>query len=483
MMKRNNKWIALLTAALMALSFAGCLVPEAKTPEANASASATDAAPAAPVDTASYDREAIAVELGDIKITAGEIEDSYNYYVSMLQSYYGVEITDDASIKEYRDMAINDLIHYYMPQWKAAELGVKLTAEEEAEIKADVNAQIDELRTGLICEYAHEYGGAEEVYDDVSKLTAEELDGAMTEINLELSQYFREGYTLEDYLAEQQKSLIADMRTSAISDKLREASMGDYSVSDEAVETWYADTLEAQKTAYDADPSAYRDAVEDYASGNSTVPVLYAPEGMLRVQIIEIAPEAERDIKIDTNRSRMAELEAEYGKLALNNGEAERMAEILQEYALLKTENDALEEAFIGEARAKINKAYEALEEETPFEEVMKQYNAEGAAAETLLCADGDERYGELCDFAAELLEGTYSEPILIDDVYYIVKLIGKQPAGVIDRNEIADAIRAAAAADSEDAEWNALYEEWETEAETAAIRHEDAYAAIGYLA
>ena len=69
MMKRNNKWIALLTAALMALSFAGCLVPEAKTPEANASASATDAAPAAPVDTASYDREAIAVELGDIKIT------------------------------------------------------------------------------------------------------------------------------------------------------------------------------------------------------------------------------------------------------------------------------------------------------------------------------------------------------------------------------------------------------------------------------
>ena len=113
----------------------------------------------------------------------------------------------------------------------------------------------------------------------------------------------------------------------------------------------------------------------------------------------------------------------------------------------------------------------------------MKQYNAEGAAAETLLCADGDERYGELCDFAAELLEGTYSEPILIDDVYYIVKLIGKQPAGVIDRNEIADAIRAAAAADSEDAEWNALYEEWETEAETAAIRHEDAYAAIGYLA
>ena len=56
MMKRNNKWIALLTAALMALSFAGCLVPEAKTPEANASASATDAAPAAPVEEGAVPR-------------------------------------------------------------------------------------------------------------------------------------------------------------------------------------------------------------------------------------------------------------------------------------------------------------------------------------------------------------------------------------------------------------------------------------------
>ena len=37
-------------------------------------------------------------------------------------------------------------------------------------------------------------------------------------------------------------------------------------------------------------------------------------------------------------------------------------------------------------------------------------------------------------------------------------------------------------AANAQDEAWTALYAEWEKEAATAAIRHEDAYAAIGYL-
>ena len=226
----------------------------------------------------------------------------------------------------------------------------------------------------------------------------------------------------------------------------------------------------------------YREAEELNRAGSAIELVLYVPEGVLRVQLIAIAPDAERDLKIETNRAEMAQLEAEYGKLALNCENAARQVEILARYAALKAESDELEEAFIGDARTKINRAYEALEEETPFEDVMKQYNVDGFTGETLLYTEGDERYGELCDYAAELLVGTYSEPILIDDVYYIVMLIEKPQAGVVDRATIADAIRAAAAANAQDEAWTALYAEWEKEAATAAIRHEDAYATIGYL-
>ena len=111
----------------------------------------------------------------------------------------------------------------------------------------------------------------------------------------------------------------------------------------------------------------------------------------------------------------------------------------------------------------------------------MKQYNDEGELIETVLCPD-DEVYGELYDYAAELLIGTYSEPILIDGTYYIVKSIEKPAAGVVDRALIEDALRVAAIDDLTDAQWEDLYQEWQIEAETAAIRHEELYAAIGYL-
>ena len=477
---RNKRITALLLACCMMLSLAGCLVPENQTTDTAASPDA-NAEPTAAVDTSDYDPEAVAVELGEIRITAGEIEESYSYYANMLASYYGMTLSDDASIKEYREMAITDLIHYYMPQWKAEQMGVQLSAEEEAEIEADVGKQIDDLRTGLICEFAYDYAGAEEVYDDVSKLTEEQLNGAMEEISAQLAQYFYDGYTLDQYLEEQYKNQIADGRLTALTEKLREASQSELTVTDEEINKWYEQALEEQKASYDELPSMFREAEELLKEDTKAVPNLYVPEGLVRVQMIAIAPKGERDLKIETNRSEIAALEAEYGKLVLNSENPERQAEILEYYAKLKAENDALEEEFMGETRTKINKAYEALEEETPFEDVMKQYNDEGELIETVLCPD-DEVYGELYDYAAELLIGTYSEPILIDGTYYIVKSIEKPAAGVVDRALIEDALRVAAIDDLTDAQWEDLYQEWQIEAETAAIRHEELYAAIGYL-
>ncbi len=479
-MKQITKLSALLLAAVMILSFAGCLVPENKTAD-NTAAPEAGATSAATVDTSGYDPEAVAVELGDIKITAGEIESSFSYYVSMLESYYGISITDDASIAEYREMAISDLISYYMPSWKASEMGIRLTAEEEGEIEKEAVRQIEELRAGFLCEYAYYYGGAAEIYEDVSLLSEEELAGAMEQINAELTEYYHPGYTLEDYLAEQQKNIVDDARSTKLTEKLREASQDELTVTDEQITEWYEAALEKQKASYDEEPSLFREAEELLKDNPKAVPNLYVPEGLVRVQMIMIAPKEERDLKIETNRSEMAALEAEYGKLALNGEDTARQAEILARYAELKAENDTLEEEFMGETRTKINKAYEALEEETPFEDVMKQYNDDGAQIETVLCP-GDEVYGELYEYAAELLIGTYSEPILIDGTYYIVKSIEKPEAGVIDRALIEDALRLAAIDDLTDAQWDEIFQAWQTEAETTAIRHEETYAAIGYL-
>lgn len=482
-MRSYQRILTLLLALCLTLSFAGCLVPKENEPADATGAPATDAAePTAAVDTSTFDPEAIAVELGDIRITAGEISESYNYYMSMLESYYGSAPTDDASIKEYRDMAVEDLIHYRVPEWKAAQLGVTLDAQEEAKLEESVAAEIEEMRSSLICQYAYYYAGADEGIEDVSALTEEQIDVAMTQMQTELEEYFGEGYTLDKYLAEQHDSMVKDARGEALKEALRKVGVDDSALTDEQIDAWYETTLEKQKADFDETPLNFRAQRTDFLAGETNEPALYLPEGFVKVQLIEIAPEAERDLKIDENGAKMAELEKEYGKLALNGEDEARQAEILAEYAALKAENETLEEAFMGEARKKINQAYEALEEETPFEDVMKTFNENGPVEEYLYVAGDDAAYGTLCKIAAELLVGTYSEPVVFNNTQYIVKRVETPEAGALDRAAMAEEIRAAATESEKEAAWEALYEEWENEADQAAVRHEETYAAVGYM-
>ena len=478
-MKPYQRILILLFALLLAVSVFGCAKPQENDPDATAAPGETDAT-SVPADVGSYDPEAIAVELGDITIKASEIEDAYYYYMSMLESYYSSTPTDDASIKEYRDLAVDDVIRYYVPQWKAAALGVTLSEADEATINVITAQEIEELRNDLICNYAYYYANTDvETYEE---LTEEEIDIALNQIASELEEYFGAGYTLDQYLSDQYDVSLANRRMEKLKDVLRQANSDAAEVTEEQITAWYEETLKKQQETFDADPLAYREHLTDYQNGDTKVPALYLPNGLIKVQVIEVLPEAERDIKIDTNRAEMATLEAEYGALVLNNEDAERQAEIVARYAELKAENEQLEEQFLGEARRTINAAYEALEEEAAFETVMESVNTSGAI-EMVLLADGeDSDYPELAEAAQALLVDTYSEPLLINDGYYIVKRLESEKPGVLDRAENEEAIRAAALDELTGEAWDALYEEWETEALTTAIRHEETYAAVGYM-
>ena len=476
-MNLMKRMIPILLALLLTLGVFGCSKPQENDPNATAEPGATDA-PGADAD--SFDRDAVAVELGSIKITAGEIADSYSYYMSMLESYYGSVPTDDASIKEYRDMAVDDLIRYNVPSWKAAALGLSLSAEQEATLEAITGQEIEEMRSELICDYAYYYADADA--DDISELTEEQIDIALNQIASELSTYFYEGYTLDQYLNEQFDSVLNDKRMEMLRDLLKRSSLGAVAITDEQVTEWYTEELTSQQEDFAADPLKFREQLDAYNSGETGVPALYLPEGFMKVQVIKVFPEAERDLTIDTDRAEMAKLEAEYGALVLNGENTLRQAEIATRYAELKAEIEALEELYLGEARGTINAAYEELEEEADFEDVMQRVNVDGAI-ELYLYTDGeDSEYEELAEAAKSILVGTYSEPLLINDVYYIIKRVETPKAGVLDRAAFEDDIRTAATEELIETTWDALYEEWETEANQAAIRHEETYAAVGYL-
>ena len=150
-MKATKRILALLTAALLALSLTGCLVSKDEagtddpaaantTDAANAPDAATDK-PSGNAGDSSFDREAVAIELGDVQIKAGEISDVFDQYIGLF-GYSGT--VDGETVSQCLDMTLDYTLRYYLPLWKANELGVTLTEADEAEIEAIARAEVDE---------------------------------------------------------------------------------------------------------------------------------------------------------------------------------------------------------------------------------------------------------------------------------------------------------------------------------------------------
>lgn len=473
-----------LVLTLLVASVA-CLVPKEETEKTDPS-SETDVP--SDIEASEFDPDAVAIELGDVQITAGEISDTYYYYMDMIASYYGgTPPTDDASIQEYRGIAVQDLVYYNLPAWQAGVQGIALSEEELSELQASIQAEIDYIRTDYICYYANAYAGAADYYDDLSKLTDEEIDGALAQINLELGDYFGEGYDFDTYLADQYESMYQDAVTNALSEKLRADCDATVTVTDEQIAEWKESTLAAQQESFTETPLAYRELADMFRQGQSTEPVLYAPEGFAYVQVMRFAPEGDLPSDYTTNQTEMKTLEAEYGALLLNGENAERQAEIVARYAELKNANAALEASYSGAQQTLASEIHKQLEAGGDFTALHKANNKIGLSdlyieQGELICENGDTAFPSVVtDALKNLAEGEYSAVLYADHTYYIVKLLRRVPAGPVDTTSLEDAIRAAALLNAQETAWTELLKAWETEAHSVAVFHEETYASVGY--
>lgn len=461
-MKHTNKILALLTAALLLLSNAGCLVPKS-----NSSSAATDApnaqttAPASTnaADTTDYDPDATAIELGSVKITVGEIETMFDQYVSFYSYGYGL---DEETLDQFMRMSEEYLIEYYLPIWKAEQLGVTLSEEEEAEITALAESAKEEERTSIILLFAEDTYEGEEALTDVSMLTDEQLQAVLADIDAAVVEYYGDGFTFDDYLELVYQDSLVYERSDRLTALLQKNAENAYTVSQEDVDAWYETALDEQRTKYDATPAEFW-----YDADDPETLILYVPEGYARVQVIEFVPDGEPDPAIASNKTAMQALEAEYGALALSGENPERQEAIKAEYAALKAENEALEDAYYGEVRASAEEAYKKLQDGEAFD----------GSDERLVYLNGVDPFDPgIAEIAKTLTVGAYSEPLPADGSYVIVKLIELLPAGVVDRASIEAQIAEAAVAEQKDELWEAQFDEWFEEAKEAAVYHRDAY-------
>jgi len=481
----NNTWkkaLSALIAIALTLSFAACGKGADNASASNATSSnATDS-----------DREKIAVKIGDTQtITKGEITDQYDYMVSMYTAYGMTAPTEDADIEAMQDSVISSLVTEKIKLYEASLLGITLSEEQKAEVDAQVEEQMNSY-TDMFREQATEEGAAD-VETRALEIFQEQIDAAGMELDVD---GFR-NYMLESYTDE------------AVKEALQAEITKDVTATDEEIQTYYDDLLASQKETYTTTPADYGTAAEDFQM-NGGDPLLYTPEGYVRVRSISITPAGEVSEEYTTLQDEMAQIESDYGTAALEalaakyteqgaaatdtginvtTEDIEGGAELVSDYISKKAAADALYEEYIKEAREKANEAYASLEAGTSFEDVLEKYGEDTMYTDypsfvdtgLLMYVGGEDTVWaeDLVKAVGLLKDGEHSAVILIDDVFYILQLVGSEPAGERSLTDAFDDIKAAVIAKNGETVWNTQLEAWENDTSIVTY-YEDVYRSIG---
>ena len=487
----NNTWkkaLSALIALALTLSFAACGKGANNASSSNASPSNATSSNAA----ADPDRDKVAVQVGDkYTITKGEIADQYDYMVSMYSAYGMSAPTTQEDIEAMQDNVISSLVTEKIKLYEADQLGITLTDEQKAEVEKQVDAQMTSY-TDSFREQAKQEGAAD-VEARALEIFQEQIDAAGMELDVD---GFR-SYMLDRYTEE------------AIKEALKTEITKGVTATDEEIQTYFDDLLKSQKETYTTTPADFGYAAEDFQM-NGGDPMLYTPEGYVRVRSISISPAGEVSADYTALKDELTAIETKYGTAALSaladkyaaknaaatdtsinitTGEIEGGAEMVSDYITKKAAADALYEEFIKDAREKANEALASLEAGTSFEDVLKKYGEDTMYTQYPTFVDtgllmyvggADTTWNEELVKAVGLLKnGEHTGVILVDDVFYILQLVGSEPAGERTLTDAHDDIKAAVITKNSDTLWGTQIETWQND--TKIVKYfEDVYRSIG---
>ena len=462
----KKKLLALLLCALLLLGTVGCLEKTEKA-EANAQPTTTGEA----TDTSGTD-VLPAFTLGDFTVTVGEVRSSYNTIVEYM-GYYGMAApSTEEEIKQYRSMIIEDLLSAKVLPWKAQQMGIQLTEEKKEQVAREVEE--------LIAEYAGDYLEDAKAQLGEGAGAAEIALKAREILEQDVADYF--GYPFSQWLEE----LTASYEENALTELLQEEFNKGVTVTEEQARTWFDTQLEDQKKSFDADHTYFKSQYDAYRAGESSVPALYTPEGFGRMQVITFNVSADDSAAYAANELEMTNLEAEYGKLVLRGENEGRQAEILARYEELRTQNSGMFQGILENANKARNDALSGVDMKKVYDTyadlagVVGYHNyADGYVIFYTKQQDTDWPE-QVWTAACALKENEVSELLQVGDAYYLIKRLDDLPAGTAAFENDVAAYTAAALAEKQEEEWNAVQADWLNEARNAAVFYEENYAGVG---
>ena len=421
------------------------------------------------------DPDAPAVQVGDRVITVGEVESFYNNWLSQYTMYGYPAPTTDADIETLQNEIISMITEQEILAYQAEQLGY---AELEPLQESEIVAIMEQEREAFIEYYSSlvtiESEDEEEIRAAALALIEEELDAAGMDMDFDA------------YCAEIEQNY----RTSYAIQNLQESVMAEATIEEADAKTYYDTLLAAQQTEMD-NPLSYIDGQEAYEM-NGGDPMLVVPEGYVRVKVLTVEPKEALDAEYDTLLSEMAELEAEYGKLALTGTDSARQNEIKSAYKEKKASADAMWETHISAARAAAEEAYAKLQGGEAFESVFAAYGEDTSYAEVpafgekgrlLMPQMADGMWDAAIREAAEgLAVGEYSEIVEIEGSYHIVYLVSHEEARELSYEEVKDMMYELALEQRKATRWEEQQEAWYAD-ESIVTHYEENYRGIGKAA
>lgn len=221
-------------------------------------------------------------KVGDMEI---RFQTYYSVYVNnmyMDQYIYGTyDVSTTEAYRAYQDKIFDTIINSLLPVYVAKQQGITLTDEEEAQVQADLQEQIDSLYES----YASE---VDETITDEAEIRAEEE-------KLLLADLKANGLTYEGYIADVEESL----RDQAIGDKYVDSLLADVTVSEEEIQAYYDEKVAYYEDRYEEDAGNYYDDYSSYITNGGLQP-LVVPEGYNYYKhILVMNPEEGEDKDVD----------------------------------------------------------------------------------------------------------------------------------------------------------------------------------------
>ena len=415
-MKKGFKAMALATAAVMAVSAAGCNLVK--------------------VDQEKDLAQSVATVNG-VEINKKTFQDLVTQYSSMYEQYG--QPTDGLP-----DQILESLIQQELLIQKAKEEGLYDFNEEQQK-------KYDEFYEENMSYYASQFAATaqEELGEDASQ---EEIDKRARELFEEDIQA-NESYSKEEMEQELKDQFAVGLLQEKIGDTVK--------TTDEDVKKWYDEELEKQKTEIKENPSAFE----------SKNPALYVPEGYRRVKHILITFDDDVSTKVNELKTKQSEIATEIGALMTEDEKANaaRLTELRNENAELKKELETVQNETKAKAQEVLEKANAAG---AKFEDLMVEYSADTAGQDkadpetTFLVGPNTTNLVEpFVKAASALKEGEISDIVESDYGYHIIKDVEDLKEGDVPLADVKDEAKEVVDAAKKLEAWNGKVEEWTEDA------------------